>query len=103
MEGKVLGERIAAARKDRNLTQDHLASRVGIERTALGRIEKGERKVSAVELVDLAAVLEIPLAWLCETRCLQWSAAAPKRGRRTSPPSGWTVGWKCSPVTSRHC
>ncbi|MGW0007278.1 helix-turn-helix domain-containing protein [Nocardia grenadensis] len=63
MEGKVLGERIAAARKDRNLTQDHLASRVGIERTALGRIEKGERKVSAVELVDLAAVLEIPLAW----------------------------------------
>uniref|UniRef100_UPI0012EDEAF7 helix-turn-helix transcriptional regulator n=1 Tax=Nocardia grenadensis TaxID=931537 RepID=UPI0012EDEAF7 len=44
MDGKVLGERIAAARKDRNLTQDHLASRVGIERTALGRIEMGERK-----------------------------------------------------------
>ncbi|MFI2233234.1 helix-turn-helix domain-containing protein [Nocardia testacea] len=63
MDGKVLGERIAAARKDRNLTQDHLANRVGIERTALGRIEKGERKLSAVELVDLAAALEIPLAW----------------------------------------
>ncbi len=63
MDGKVLGERIAAARKSLDLTQDHLANRVGIERTALGRIEKGERKVSAVELVDLAAALDTPLAW----------------------------------------
>ncbi|MGA6205478.1 helix-turn-helix domain-containing protein [Nocardia testacea] len=63
VDGKVLGERIAAARKDHNLTQDHLANRVGIERTALGRIEKGERKVSAVELVDLATALDLPLAW----------------------------------------
>jgi len=51
------------ARKSLDLTQDHLATRVGIERTALGRIEKGERKVSAVELVDLAAALDTPLAW----------------------------------------
>ncbi|MEU2172864.1 MULTISPECIES: helix-turn-helix domain-containing protein [Nocardia] len=59
----MLGERIAAARKSLDLTQDHLANRVGIERTALGRIEKGERKVSAVELVDLAAALDTPLSW----------------------------------------
>ncbi len=63
MDGKVLGERIAQARGDLNITQAHLANRVGIERTALGRIEKGERKVSAVELVNLAAALEVPLAW----------------------------------------
>lgn len=63
MDGKLLGERIAQARGDLNITQEHLANRVGIERTALGRIEKGERKVSAVELVNLAAVLEVPLAW----------------------------------------
>ncbi len=63
MDGKVLGERIAQARGDLSITQEHLANRIGIERTALGRIEKGERKVSAVELVNLAAVLEVPLAW----------------------------------------
>lgn len=63
MDGRVLGERIAAARKGMELTQDHLAQRVGIERTALGRIENGERKVSAVELVELAAALDTPLAW----------------------------------------
>lgn len=63
MDGKVLGERIARARGDLNITQEYLANSVGIERTALGRIEKGERKVSAVELVNLAAALEVPLAW----------------------------------------
>lgn len=63
MDGKVLGERIATIRKSLDLTQDHVANRVGIERTALGRIEKGERKVSAMELVDLAAALDTPLAW----------------------------------------
>lgn len=63
MDGKVLGERIAQARGDLDITQEHLANRVGLERTALGRIEKGERKVSAVELVNLAAVLDVPLAW----------------------------------------
>ncbi|WP_067653994.1 helix-turn-helix domain-containing protein [Nocardia harenae] len=63
MDGKALGARIAAARTSLELTQDNLANRAGIERTALVRIEKGERKVSAVELVSLAAVLETPLAW----------------------------------------
>jgi transcriptional regulator with XRE-family HTH domain len=63
VDGRTLGERIAAARRELNLTQEHLASRVGLERTALGRIETGGRKVSAVELVDLAAALDVPLAW----------------------------------------
>ena len=63
MDGKALGARIAEARKALNLTQEHLANRVGIDRTALGLIENGKRKVSAVELVDLAAALDIPLAW----------------------------------------
>ena len=63
MDAKLLGIRIAEARTAHELTQEHLASRVGIDRTALGRIENGERKVSAVELVDLAAAVERPLAW----------------------------------------
>ncbi|NMO04017.1 ImmA/IrrE family metallo-endopeptidase [Gordonia sp. TBRC 11910] len=63
MDGKTLGERIAAERIRHGLTQDNLAGRVGIERTALGKIEKGDRKVSALELVNIAASLETPLAW----------------------------------------
>ncbi|MGV0636026.1 XRE family transcriptional regulator [Mycolicibacillus trivialis] len=67
MDGKLLGERITEARKSLDLTQEHLANRVGIDRTALGLIEKGKRKVSAIELVDLAAALETPLAWFVRT------------------------------------
>lgn len=63
MDGTTLGGRIAEARKARDLTQEHLATSVGIDRSALGLIEKGKRKVSAVELVDLAAALDTPLAW----------------------------------------
>lgn len=63
MDGKAIGARIAEARKARDLTQEHLANQVGLDRTALGLIENGKRKVSAVELVDLAAALNIPLAW----------------------------------------
>ncbi|WP_186626569.1 helix-turn-helix domain-containing protein [Rhodococcus sp. BP22] len=63
MDTKTLGGRIKQAREDLNFTQDHLANRAGIDRTALTRIEKGDRKVSAVELVKLADVLATPLAW----------------------------------------
>jgi len=63
MDGTTLGTRIAEARKALDLTQEHLATSVGIDRTALGLIEKGKRKVSAVELVGLAAALDTPLAW----------------------------------------
>lgn len=63
MDGKTLGERIIEARKARDLTQEYLAATIGIDRSALGLIEKGRRKVSAIELVDLAAALTTPLAW----------------------------------------
>lgn len=63
MNGETLAARIAEARKAADMTQEHLAAAIGVDRTALSLIEKGERKASAVELVKLAAVLDIPLAW----------------------------------------
>lgn len=63
MDTKTLGGRIKLAREDLDFSQDHLAKRAGIDRTALIRIEKGDRKVSAVELVRLADILATPLAW----------------------------------------
>lgn len=63
VDAKTLGGRIKQAREDLDITQEHLANRAGIDRTAVLRIEKGERKVSAVELVSLAEVLATPLAW----------------------------------------
>lgn len=45
------------------MTQADLAVRVGLERTALVRVEAGERKVSATELVALAEALDRPVDW----------------------------------------
>lgn len=58
-----LGQRIAEARVDVGMTQADLAAGAGLERTALVRVETGERKVSATELVSLADVLGRPVDW----------------------------------------
>jgi Zn-dependent peptidase ImmA (M78 family)/transcriptional regulator with XRE-family HTH domain len=58
-----LGVRIAEGRALADLTQAQLAQRCGIERTALAKIESGTRRVSATELVAIAAALDRPADW----------------------------------------
>lgn len=52
-----LGERIVDARKRRKLTQAQLADKLGLARTTIVAIEKGERRPSNSELVRLADIL----------------------------------------------
>jgi Zn-dependent peptidase ImmA (M78 family)/DNA-binding XRE family transcriptional regulator len=58
-----LGRRIADARTESGMTQAALAASIGLERTALVRIESGERKVSATELLAIAGALDRPVDW----------------------------------------
>ena len=58
-----LGRRIAQAREDSGKTQSELADLVGLDRTAVVRLEAGSRKVSATELVAIASALERPIDW----------------------------------------
>jgi Zn-dependent peptidase ImmA (M78 family)/transcriptional regulator with XRE-family HTH domain len=58
-----LGRRIAEAREDTGRTQADLADLVGLDRTAIVKIEAGTRKVSATELVAIASALERPIDW----------------------------------------
>ncbi|MGH3274179.1 MAG: helix-turn-helix domain-containing protein [Streptosporangiaceae bacterium] len=58
-----LGRRIAEARTEASVAQVSLAASIGLERTALVRIESGERKVSAMELVAIAGALDRPVDW----------------------------------------
>jgi transcriptional regulator with XRE-family HTH domain len=55
-----IGERIAETREAAGLSQGRLAAALGIDRTAVVRMEQGERKVSALELFRLAEVLDAP-------------------------------------------
>lgn len=58
-----LGRRIAQAREDSGKTQAELADLVGLDRTAVVRLEAGSRRVSATELVAIASALERPIDW----------------------------------------
>lgn len=57
-----LGERIREARLAHGLSQGDLARRLGLDRSALVRVEGGERKVTALELIRLSEVLSVPVA-----------------------------------------
>jgi transcriptional regulator with XRE-family HTH domain len=58
-----VGARVAEARDALELTQAQLASRAGLDRTALAKIERGSRGISSLELARLATALQRPIEW----------------------------------------
>ena len=61
-----LGRRISQARLEAGITQVELGHAVGLDRTAIAKLEAGSRKVSATELVALAAALDRPIDWFVD-------------------------------------
>lgn len=64
MEWEQLGARLRESRIGRGVSQEHLASRMGIDRTALAKTEHGSRKLSAIELATASEALNVPMTWL---------------------------------------
>jgi len=58
-----IGARIAAARDELGLTQADLGRQINVDRTGVVKIEAGTQKVSASELVQIAAALDRPIDW----------------------------------------
>ncbi len=66
-----LGEVIRSKRKERGFSQEELAARVGIHRTYIGSVERGERNISLSNIVRIAETLETtPSALLGEAETL---------------------------------
>lgn len=57
-----LGDRIREARLAHDLSQAAVAIRLGVDRSALVRMERGDRRVTALELLHLSEVLDVPVA-----------------------------------------
>lgn len=55
---KAIGVRIRTERKNRNLSQDALALACGIDRSYMGRIERGEVNITIEKLYVIADLLE---------------------------------------------
>ena len=57
---EVLGRRIAQERKRAGLTQEQLAAALGLERTAVTRIEQGSQGLDTLQLSAIAEALGRP-------------------------------------------
>jgi Zn-dependent peptidase ImmA (M78 family)/DNA-binding XRE family transcriptional regulator len=64
LDPQALGKRLQEARNSRGLTQQEAADRLGVARTTLTAIEKGERRVQPRELAQLAAIFNRSLGEL---------------------------------------
>ncbi|MGW0192046.1 helix-turn-helix domain-containing protein [Nonomuraea sp. NPDC003201] len=63
---ELVGERLRAAREYLNFSQQHVADRTGIPRTAISDIERGARKVDSLELRKLARFYRRPLGYFLD-------------------------------------
>ena len=89
-----LGARIALARAEADFTQEMLAARSGIDRSALAKAELGARKISALELVRIANAVDRPVDWFLI------ESPQPVVSRRSSRTPGQTTN-RVDEVTER--
>ena len=59
-----LGAAIRTARHERGLSQEALADAAGIDRSHMGKIERGERNVSVLNVARVSAALNLTVASL---------------------------------------
>ena len=52
-----LGDAVRAARKERGMSQEALADAAGIDRSHMGKIERGERNVTLLNVTRIAKAI----------------------------------------------
>lgn len=58
------GQRVNRFRSERNLTQEELAFRIGVDRSYMGFIERGERNPTLDKIKKIAMALKVSLSEL---------------------------------------
>jgi transcriptional regulator with XRE-family HTH domain len=59
-----LGNRIREHRKAKGFSQEAFAAEVGLDRTYMGSVERGERNIAALNLIRIALTLEVEVGEL---------------------------------------
>lgn len=67
----MLGNRIRELRKAQGFSQENFAAEVGLDRTYMGSVERGERNIAALNLIRIAKCLQVEVGELFpETKSL---------------------------------
>jgi transcriptional regulator with XRE-family HTH domain len=66
IDAEILGQRIAETRTRAGLTQAEVAAAISMPRSALTKIEAGDRRVTALELARIAEALDYRIEWLLD-------------------------------------
>lgn len=61
---KRLGQRIYQLRKEKEMTQEDLAFKVGVDRSYMGFVERGEKNATVKILAKIASALKVSLSEL---------------------------------------
>jgi len=75
------GSNLARRRKRAHLSQEELAVRASLHRTAIGQLERGERTARIDTLIKLAGSLDLPPGELLDG--LSWIPGGTRLGRFT--------------------
>ena len=59
-----VGKRIRELRKEKGFSQENFAYEVGLDRTYMGSVERGERNLAAINLIRIAKALKVEVGEL---------------------------------------
>lgn len=54
-----IGKKIRELRKEKGFSQENFAYEVGLDRTYMGSVERGERNIAAINLIRIAKTLKV--------------------------------------------
>ena len=81
----MIGGRIREARKAKKWSQDAFANDLGIARSYYGGVERGERNLSVLKLLEIVVALEIePVEFMPSLKDLKKLAVKRAPGRRST-------------------
>ena len=74
---RAFGGRIRELRNRLGVSQDEFALRSGLHRTYIGAVERGECNISLINMLRIAATLEVPASALLEDAAFDQAGRGP--------------------------